>query len=1311
MSVEILNNELSQTATMTLQNYNQILSSWICGVQYNSLTIVDSLHTKEYLHLFIDASKIDPVNIIVLYTLLKLFQIQKYDQWLQLVITDSVDAVKKRHKVFNSNSLSANISWLWCHIGLYSMHIGFNTVCNLKTNIFNKFTGLIYICPNTNAFYVVDGQQTNENNSVWEKQFEKQYNFETVSFNEKLKQNEIVSYEENDLYLINFIKELSMLYIMRIGVQQPELNPLAQLLPIFQFSLIKEESKDGLEKIQDLAQYNQYLEAIESFQEHKAILSLNSNNFMKSNFFQIPFHAKLLNEDLGQRVCVQILLDQSQAFKTCYMVLNFVFHQCSTNSLQNTNYVLADGSQCGKTSFDLSLYYTFMFHQDLLLTPVMVQRKKGAQNQPLMGFNSVVITDVDDLCKNYLTQVKQIDLSQDNEQQLQVFQELVAAGVQDAYSYPDIIYEIARKLKKAFKQNSKAKTIIANVINNSVDLASLKYPKYKKQIEFIENNEMVLSMKYIIQCVQDKQTFNKQIIQQFLTNQASLQFLFKRIKKLKKVDIDSKFEKSLYIFDEVCYRNIDQNPNTFDYCQLFSLIESIISMNKETAVTQTKTYLQLIQKDNEGFQLFLSQIQSVTQLTLLIFPLTIFLKANLKNELDTIFNYISNLSLKSGDKQQVQGVQFLTELASIQAFEAIMYRDLNYILYNFEEVKLTFHKNLITGFLIESVLQNKQQLSINISLQIELFKKYVTSFNKVYQTEGITFFMSGTFCSLTNFVRYTEVLLTSSSSRGNVLRSVHSCPTSTPQFHTSKLQSKYYLEGVDSNFYKDPEAYFDSYYQIMNNLQSQILNLFQAMNPYQSSFIQSLYAQVSPQLIIIDPKNKNIVYTKSHQTYCKISENDQIIQKIRASTMNHQLSIQKTKQQIGENTGLGKQDQLKSQSIEVYYNSFQNKQNMVNDKCLKLTVAQGHDAQKMQSLTQSNIKQLTNVGNFMIKKFINHLITQKAHPIAKVLLDNISFLGHFDRLNESMFLLYYLVILKYGIESNEVKEMEILLAQIIPKEIQVNKNKLNNIFYYGISHTDNSKDQNIQATLTKNPADVLKKVIKQEQCINQDEIYISFLAPELVQLTLSKQGLSSTQQIDDQYQYYWDKQTIMSQVAAQSIFIEYPSLKVIIIAIKIDDSDFYNYLCASSNTLQEAYMPRTTPDYLITFNFVNGGENAFNVQLLDYHSKVNSQNILFSTITTYSYILEIAPHDVGCNKDKCKNRAFGSISSQQGCSNSAKAYLLNNTLNIRFLDSFLKLLKKQETVISHTQDISTDNVEPQGQKFDRFSKESKIDKQ
>lgn len=44
--------------------------------------------------------------------------------------------------------------------------------------------------------------------------------------------------------------------------------------------------------------------------------------------------------------------------------------------MPNSHYVLSDGSKSGKTTFELALYYYFLFRNDDKV-PILVQRTKG----------------------------------------------------------------------------------------------------------------------------------------------------------------------------------------------------------------------------------------------------------------------------------------------------------------------------------------------------------------------------------------------------------------------------------------------------------------------------------------------------------------------------------------------------------------------------------------------------------------------------------------------------------------------------------------------------------------------------------------------------------------------------------------------------------------------------------------------------------------------------------------------------------------------------------------------------------------------
>ena len=97
------------------------------------------------------------------------------------------------------------ISYLWSHVGLYMMHIGYDVTCITnhdkieELDLGNK-VGAVYECKDSIDF----------------------------SFREKAMFPKNV--EENQLALAN---EVALLIIMRQGTFKPLANPLAQILPLF----------------------------------------------------------------------------------------------------------------------------------------------------------------------------------------------------------------------------------------------------------------------------------------------------------------------------------------------------------------------------------------------------------------------------------------------------------------------------------------------------------------------------------------------------------------------------------------------------------------------------------------------------------------------------------------------------------------------------------------------------------------------------------------------------------------------------------------------------------------------------------------------------------------------------------------------------------------------------------------------------------------------------------------------------------------------------------------------------------------------
>ncbi|CAL6052529.1 Hypothetical_protein [Hexamita inflata] len=643
-------------------------------------------------------------------------------------------------------------------------------------------------------------------------------------------------------------------------------------------------------------------------------------------------------------------------------------------------------------------------------------------------FDRILTKTVVQLNSNFIREIKQ-DYSISSLDCIKYFTELVNAGVKDIYEYPSIIEEIGKDVHYAFKQSYVAKQII---------IAMQKKNTYDISLSYIMQNKSVQVLIQLIEIIKGSNNTQKyEYINTFFDDDHLIN-LFQLIRNIPKTALPNQLiYAAFYFFDEVCFRDIYKNPSTFNYSNMCKSIiqfmkicqtDAIITAVKQQVIESIKPSFNTHQLDS--FNFLMSIIKTKQQLVLLIFPLTIFLKSSQEFQINDLINNLENLD----DTTLCKSLKFIQEIANVQAFEAIMYRDLNYVIYSLNQKHTTytdtFSKQLISCFLIQSymiTIENANTTPQHIILPIKSYLTEVKQFYENYQTNNITFFFSGTFCSLTNFVRYSTLLLSSSTSRGLKDRSVHSCPTPLPQFHPCKLGQNYYQFGIDSYKLVEPKIYFQK--QFDNNYESSLLNLFYGLNPFSIRQIQSLYAQISPQLIIINPKNKKIIFTRSHSTFCIVNDNDQFLNKMLSSYMFYQLSIQKYKIED-------------KQIIDIQYH------NEISSECsIQFSVEQGHSALIMQPLSQSNIPQLAYIGNYLIDQFCQNLIdnnniNNNIENIAKLLVSNIQFLGEASELSESLFTLHYMFICKYGIQSVMIQNMEMLLSQTMPEIHIIPKRKI-----------------------------------------------------------------------------------------------------------------------------------------------------------------------------------------------------------------------------------------------------------------------------
>ncbi|CAL6106737.1 Hypothetical_protein [Hexamita inflata] len=143
---------------------------------------------------------------------------------------------------------------------------------------------------------------------------------------------------------------------------------------------------------------------------------------------------------------------------------------------------------------------------------------------------------------------------------------LVTAGVRDFYEYPSIITKFAEVLYVSYQQSCIIHTIIRQMLKNKKYSDELKSQSYFSQILNIEDSEIVQSIVQIVQIANGTyDDFECQMIDSLITNAKQIEFLFKSIRGIPKDSLYKETRESLFIFDEVCFRDNFQNPNIMDY--------------------------------------------------------------------------------------------------------------------------------------------------------------------------------------------------------------------------------------------------------------------------------------------------------------------------------------------------------------------------------------------------------------------------------------------------------------------------------------------------------------------------------------------------------------------------------------------------------------------------------------------------------------------------------------------------------------------------------------------------------------------------
>lgn len=94
-----------------------------------------------------------------------------------------------------------------------------------------------------------------------------------------------------------------------------------------------------------------------------------------NNFLQVPFHLDLLPENLRiSKEMIQLLTQQSHAFKVCHQVLNYAYS--IQKNVNFKNHVLFDGSKSGKTTLLVAVFFYYFFYGGSI--PIIIQRNSDA---------------------------------------------------------------------------------------------------------------------------------------------------------------------------------------------------------------------------------------------------------------------------------------------------------------------------------------------------------------------------------------------------------------------------------------------------------------------------------------------------------------------------------------------------------------------------------------------------------------------------------------------------------------------------------------------------------------------------------------------------------------------------------------------------------------------------------------------------------------------------------------------------------------------------------------------------------------------
>ncbi|CAL6058177.1 Hypothetical_protein [Hexamita inflata] len=665
-----------------------------------------------------------------------------------------------------------------------------------------------------------------------------------------------------------------------------------------------------------------------------------------------------------------------------------------------------DGSQTGKSTLQLAIFYAFLFHPDLTKTPIILNNSGGSRTQPLYYQNNLQIEkQIGSLNTNFKLQIEQTqNINVDS------FINLVVANLNDFKAYPDNIVNLAQEIQNVLQTMQqiqiiaqatilKKDNILQNYSNNNINKI-LAEPYFN------------IIINIVIQLYSNLKLNTEEFLQ--ITNSDIISF-FLFINKYKHDKSQTPEPKivvqAVILIDEISVNDIAiKKDSKIKLLNQAKFIIQSLSQNESEFMEIYTPKINILLKDSQYQNIFsILNTNNVLEIMMLIFPLSLFLKENSIVKLTTSPQF---KILKSSSKWESNDVQdamkyifdILSELSDLDGFEALSYRDLLNAFTNLSQINSDF--NQIFNY---ELIQQQIAAACNCCQNTEIIYQY----SKQYTAGDIQCVLSGTNARMIDFVNYTMLL---KHTGGSILRNLgdniylHIVSIIVPQLHASLLQQQYYKNGIGSvKFGILPKDISDS------NL---IFDIFQVIQANAISYIQQQCPAVSPQLVITDEQYK-IIYSRTQETYLFHPKIERLLNKIKIDNYLNQLAICK---QISKTSSTSyKISESYKSNLLIYYG--RKKSVITENNSINIQI---------QPLSTSNQPVLANQVNRLIQELFmrlneHQLPEEIINSFVSTILNNVKLVNKNVQIHESFCLLHFLSYL------SRMSNVQQIISKVIEK--------------------------------------------------------------------------------------------------------------------------------------------------------------------------------------------------------------------------------------------------------------------------------------